>query len=181
MKNLADSGESGMEPLLDFRDWLRKIRNDETKRQTYRRNLQDGLGPFTKETRAEILRRLLEIQRETGQNLISREELSGIQYVWYHDFHEPPNVEQIYAEIYEEETPAMREEIAKRQEEEHKLLEELCAKEGIDPSLVEQLLQIEKDKSGLMRRHNLFQEIDMALKRYLKYEDEKLKLSAQIS
>jgi DNA sulfur modification protein DndC len=175
MEGLIDSGETWMEPLLDFRDWLRKIRDDETKRQTYRRNLQDGLGPFTKETRVEILRRLLEIQRETGQNLISKEELSGIQYVWFHDFHEPPNVEEIYAKVYDEETPPMREEIAKRQEEEHKLLEELCAKEGIDPSLVEQLLQIEKDKSGLMRRHNLFQEIDMALKRYIKEQDEKTK------
>lgn len=66
-------------------------------------------------------------------------------------------------------------ELKQRQEEEHKLLEELCAKEGIDPSLVEQLLQIEKDKSGLMRRHNLFQEIDMALKRYIKEQDEKTK------
>lgn len=168
MEGLIDSGETWMEPMLDFRDWLKRIRDDESKRQNYRRNLQDGLGPFTKETRIEILYRLLEIQRETGQNLISNEELSGIQYVWLHDFHQPPDVQQIYAEVYEEETPGMREDIERRKEEEHKLLAELCEKEGVDPSLVEQLLQIEKDKSGLMRRHNLFQEIDMVLKRYLR-------------
>jgi len=39
-------------------------------------------------------------------------------------------------------------------------------------------LQIEKDKSDLMRRNNLFKDIDMALKNYLKrQEDEVLSLT----
>jgi DNA sulfur modification protein DndC len=176
MEGLIDSGETWMEPMLDFRDWLKRIRDDVSKRQNYRRNLQDGLGPFTKEARVEILYRLLEVQRETGQNLISKEELSGIQYVWLHDFHEPPSVQKIYAEVYKEETPGMREEIETRKQEEHRLLAELCEKEGVDPGLVEQLLQIEKDKSGLMRRHNLFQEIDMVLKRYLKNQEDQAQI-----
>jgi len=37
--------------------------------------------------------------------------------------------------------------------------------------LVEQLLQIEKDKSGLIRRNNLFKDIDFALKNYSKRDD----------
>jgi hypothetical protein len=37
--------------------------------------------------------------------------------------------------------------------------------------LVEQLLQIEKDKSGLMRRSDLFKDIDMALKNYFKRQE----------
>lgn len=175
MEGLIDAGEDWMEPLLDFRDWLKRIRDDEGKRQTYRRNLQDGLGPFTKETRVEILRRLLETQRETGQNLISDEELSGIQYVWFHDFHDAPEVRRIYAEVYGEEDEYMRDEITGRKTAERQLLEELCAKEGVDPKLVEQLLQIEKDKSGLMRRDNLYQEIDMVFKRYLKDKEEMTK------
>jgi len=47
-----------------MRDWLKKIRDDVTMRQGYRRNLQDGLGPFTKESRVKVLRRLLEVQKE---------------------------------------------------------------------------------------------------------------------
>jgi DNA sulfur modification protein DndC len=171
MEGLIDTGEYWMEPLLDFRDGLKKIRDDETKRQKYRRNLQDGLGLFTKETRVEVLRRLLEIQKEIEIPLITGEELSGIQYIWYHDFHDAPNVQKIRAEVYGEEDEYMRDEIAARKEEEREILEELCEEADVDPKLVEQLLQIEKDKSGLMRRHNLFQEIDMALKRYLKDQE----------
>ena len=173
MEGLIDTGETWMEPMLVFRDWLKKIRNDKNMRQNYRRNLQDGLGPFSKEARVEILRRLLETQRETEQSLISEEELSGIQYVWYHDFHESPTVEDIYAQVYGEEKPVTREDITKRQMEEHRILEDLCVRQGIDVSLVEQLLQIEKDKSGLMSRRNLYKEIDMVLRRYLKASDEK--------
>lgn len=173
MEGLIDTGETWMEPMLEMRDWLKRIRDDQTKRQTYRRNLQDGMGPFTKETRVEILRRLLEVQRETEQQLISNEELSGIQYVWHHDFHDAPEVRKIWAEVYDEEDEFMRDEITERKSAERELLEELCAREGVDPKLVEQLLQIEKDKSGLMRRDNLYQEIDMVFKRYIKAQEEK--------
>lgn len=38
-------------------------------------------------------------------------------------------------------------------------------------ALAERLLQIEKDKSGLMRRHNIYKDIDYALKNYLKSKE----------
>lgn len=41
-EGLIDTGAYWMEPLLEMRDWLKKIRDDLTMRQTYRRNLQDG-------------------------------------------------------------------------------------------------------------------------------------------
>ncbi len=171
MEGLIDSGETWMEPMLDFRDWLRDVRNNEAMRMPYSRDLQDRLGPFTRNARAEILRRLLEVQKETGQNLISEEELSGIQWIWHHDFHDAPVVANIYRDVYNLEAPAMRNEVVERKKRERELLEKLCEEAGIDPNLVEQLIQIEKDKSGLMRRHGLFQDIDMALKRYLKTQE----------
>jgi DNA sulfur modification protein DndC len=171
MEGLIDTGETWMEPLLQMRDWLKKIRDDVSMRQGYRRNMQDGLGPFTKESRVKVLRRLLEVQKETEQQLITNEELSGIQYIWIHDFHDAPSVNQIYREVYEEDNPIMRNETLERRERERSILQEICDKQGVDIKLVEQLLQIEKDKSGLMRRHNLHQEIDMALKQYLKRQE----------
>ena len=51
------------------------------------------------------------------------------------------------------------------------MLAELSQQQSVPVELVEQLLQIEKDKSGLMRRNNLFKDIDMALKNYLKSKD----------
>ncbi len=65
----------------------------------------------------------------------------------------------------------MNKKINERRVREHALLEEICQEQGVPVELVEQLLQIEKDKSGLMRRHNLYQDIDMALKTYLKTQE----------
>jgi DNA sulfur modification protein DndC len=174
MEGLIDTGEYWMEPLLEMRDWLKKIRDDATMRQTFRRNLQDGIGPFTKEARVKILRRLLEVQKEIEIQLITAEELSGIQWIWYHDFHDAPSVTQIYSEIFGEEF-AMNKEINERRANDRALLEEICREKGVPVELVEQLLQIEKDKSGLMRRNNLFKDIDMALKNYLKRQEEESK------
>lgn len=170
MEGLIDTGEYWMEPLLEMRDWLKRIRDDESKRRKFRRNLQDGLGPFTKETRAEILKRLLEVQKEIDIQLITSEEISGIQWIWYHDFHDAPSVTKIYEEIYGEEL-VMNKKINERRAREHALLEEICQEKGVPVELVEQLLQIEKDKSGLMRRHNIYKDIDFALKTYLKTQE----------
>ncbi len=156
-----------------MRDWLKKIRDDVSMRQGYRRNLQDGLGPFTKETRVKVLRRLLEVQKEIEIQLITSEELSGIQWIWYHDFHDAPSVTKIYYEVFGEEL-AMNKEINQRRAKDRQLLEEICQAQGVPVELVEQLLQIEKDKSGLMRRKNIFKDIDMALKNYLKRTETKL-------
>ena len=62
----------------------------------------------------------------------------------------------------------MNKEINERRAKDHQLLEKICREQGVPVELVEQLLQIEKDKSGLMRRNNLFKDIDTALKNYLK-------------
>lgn len=172
MEGLVETGETWMEPMLDMRNWLKEIRNDTTKREKFRRNLSDGLGPFTKEARAEILGRLLGVQRETGLTLISEDELSAIQWIWHHDFHDAPVVSEIFRNTIGGEVLTVRNETAERRKEERTLLEEVCAKEGVPAELVEQLVQIEKDKSGLMRRHGLFQDIDMALKKYLKRNSE---------
>ncbi len=50
----------------------------------------------------------------------------------------------------------------------HALLEEICQEQGVPVELVEQLLQIDKDRRSLMRRHNIYKDIDFAPKTYLK-------------
>jgi len=141
--------------------------------------LQDGIGPFHKEARAAILRRLLEVQKEIEIQLITSEELSGIQWIWYHDFHDAPSVTKIYYEVFGEEL-TMNKEINERRAKDRALLEEICQEQGVPVELVEQLLQIEKDKSGLMRRNNLFKDIDMALKNYLKRQDDEANLALTV-
>ena len=65
----------------------------------------------------------------------------------------------------------MNKKINERRAREHALLKEICKEQDVPVELVEQLLQIEKDKSGLMRRHNIYKDIDFALKTYLKTQE----------
>lgn len=127
----------------------------------------------TKESRVKVLRRLLEVQKEIEIQLITSEELSGIQWIWYHDFHDALQALPKFIRKFSEKNSPLNKEINQRRAKDRALLEEVCREHDVPIELVEQLLQIEKDKSGLMRRNNLFKDIDMALKNYLKRQGKK--------
>lgn len=90
LEGFVESGYAEFTPLLDFRDWLASIRNDKARRQARRRDgritITDGgtfiPGPFTFQTRAEILAKLRALEAETGQVLISEEEVGLIHDIW---------------------------------------------------------------------------------------------------
>ena len=71
--------------------------------------------------------------------LITAEELSGIQWIWYHDFHDAPSVTKIYEEVFGVEL-VMNKETGVRRAKDHQLLEEICREQGVPVELVEQLL-----------------------------------------
>lgn len=92
LQGFVDVGKTQFQPLLEFRDWLVEIRNKPEYRQNERRNGQmqfrDGKhipGPFTIEARKMILNRLLEVQAEYGEPLISAEEIELIRSIWTDD------------------------------------------------------------------------------------------------
>lgn len=90
LQGFVDSGEKQYKYLVEFRDWLRKIRNDPSMRQAIRRNgkltfAPSGRhipGPFTIQARKLILDRLLEVQVQFGDLLISSDELDLIYQTW---------------------------------------------------------------------------------------------------
>jgi DNA sulfur modification protein DndC len=90
LQGFIDVGNHQYKPLVDFRDWLKSIRNKSEHRQAYRRNgrLSFDLqgkhipGPFTIQTRKLILERLLEVQKEFGDQLVSETELDLIYQHW---------------------------------------------------------------------------------------------------
>lgn len=90
LEGFVESGYAEFSPLLDFRDWLASIRNDKARRQARRRDgritITDGgvfvPGPFTLQTRSEIFERLRVLEKETGQTLISEEEIGLIHEIW---------------------------------------------------------------------------------------------------
>ena len=90
LKAFIDRGETWLEPLRDYRNWMLQMRSTPSARETKRRNGSMyrkpdgsiGLGPFTMETRQEMLRRLLQLEVDTGLSLITLEELKYIDMLW---------------------------------------------------------------------------------------------------
>ncbi len=90
LQKFIDNGSKELIPLRDFRDWLVSIRQDPEFRDNKRRNGkvyqksngEYGFGPFKLSARHEILKRLLVLQRDTGFELITNEELKTIDTLW---------------------------------------------------------------------------------------------------
>ncbi len=90
LKNFIDHGATELIPLRDFRNWLVDLRSNPQARDYRRRNGtvylmangEYGRGPFTMETRREILRRLLQLEVDTGFELITIAELKIIDKIW---------------------------------------------------------------------------------------------------
>ena len=86
MESFIENGEAWMLPLNRFRNWLKEIREDESRRCLIRRTGEEGLGPFNSESRLEILQKLLETEKEIGIELISDIELIHVQQIWTKEF-----------------------------------------------------------------------------------------------
>lgn len=93
LEGLVESGYEEFRPLIEFRNWLISIRNDKERRLARRRNGKVTItatgkyvpGPFTLDTRIEILDKLQNLEREMEMKLISNEEISIIHEIWVSD------------------------------------------------------------------------------------------------
>lgn len=87
MQGFIQSGEEKLQPLANFRDWLKVIREDSERRAPLRRDGKSaGPGPFNPSTRIEILERLLALEQSVDFPLISDESLAFIQKAWQEEF-----------------------------------------------------------------------------------------------
>ena len=96
MNGTIESGhaeQDKLEALLEFREGLIKLREDNENRSPVRR---DGLtkrrddrtlvyGPFTLQVRQQILDNLRALEARTGEQMISQPELEIIEDIWRHD------------------------------------------------------------------------------------------------
>lgn len=85
MRNLIESGETSLKPLLRYRLWLESDRSNPRYRWPMRRNGRPGLGPMTLQWRQMALAKLLEAQNESGFRLITAEEIQAIRQEWKAD------------------------------------------------------------------------------------------------
>ena len=90
MQRFINNGSTELIPLREFRNWLVSIRQNPEFRDNKRRNGkvyqkasgEYGFGPFKLSARQEILKRLLLLQKETGFELITNDELKMIDTIW---------------------------------------------------------------------------------------------------
>jgi len=175
MQGMITNGEDWMQPLLNIRDWLLEIRNNPDKREKQRRNKQDGIGPFTIDTRKEILERVLSaemlVAKTLGENheFISLPELAAIQIQWNYDGHFEYNVREIYEDVKGKkimlDNNNSQEE---RRGEEYRVLEEVCLAHEINPDHIKTLMELERKNFGFLRRHNLFVDLRTKIEEFAK-------------
>lgn len=160
LKNFIDHGASELIPLRDFRNWLVELRATPEARDYRRRNGsvyltssgEYGRGPFTMETRKEILKRLLQLEVETGFELITLEELKMIDKLWEDEGDlSRRSLVEIYAEVNGQKLPWDNYRKAKYDEETIDLLHSLCAKYEVPFDLVSKLM-ISVDNSKFYTR-----------------------------
>lgn len=184
LEGLIEDGETWLEPLLEFRNWLKEIRNNANYRESIRKNERKKkavaerfgreyispehrghkiLGPFTFETRHEILRRLIKLQEQIMSReitLISPEEIKAIETIW---IYEGDNISSI-ADVYDFATYSP---LNKTKTLGMEKLNKICNKNKISSRLIEQLLIVEKDLSRLSRRTGIYDRLEKVIEEYV--------------
>ncbi len=173
MEGLIDNGEEWMQPLADIRNFLIETRdNPEKYRQRERR---DGSvherfwGPYTFETRVEILKRILKAQKlieaSEGIELITHQEMMLIQYYWFRDCFLKTKVSQVYNRIFKTQIDMSKQEEKYKQEAD--LLKKSCQQEPKDVELIQDLLALQKTKYLMIRKRGLQSDIDNRLNQFI--------------
>ncbi len=173
MEGLIDNGEEWMQPLADIRNFLIETRdNPEQYRQRERR---DGSvherfwGPYTFETRVEILKRILKAQKlieaSEGIELITHQEMVLIQYYWFRDCFFKTKVSQVYNRIFKTQIDMSKQEEKYKQEAD--LLKKSCKQEPKDVELIQDLLALQKTKTLMIRKRGLQSDIDNRLNQFI--------------
>ena len=163
LKNFIDHGATELIPLRDFRKWLVELRSNPDARDYRRRNGsvylmsngEYGRGPFTMETRKEILRRLLQLEVDTGFELITIDELKMIDKMWEDEGDlSRRSLVEIYAEVKGQRLPWDSYRKAKYDEETIQLLTDLCEKYDVPFDLISKLM-ISVDNSKFYTRSSV--------------------------
>ena len=186
MESLVDAGEQELEPLLELRDYLKEVRNRAGARYDHRRNGQKPLnrhtgevmtntGPFTHDTRRDLLRRVLDAQRQSGLTLIEGDELAAIQEIWIGEETNPQpidTVQRIWRHVYEDTAmPGGTNDVSDSLSTEDELLKQVCGTHEVPFEVMRSLREIEEKFGHLRRRHGLPEEMRDVLRQKVRAQD----------
>lgn len=168
MQNMILNGDEWMEPLFDFRNWLKEIRDLDEMREKQRRTGQDGLGPFKLEVRKEILERLLQIETKVGMDFLTLPELSAIQIQWNFDGNFKYSIADIYQSIKGIKIMVSENGQAKRKKDEFEILDKVCEKHKVNPEHIKELMELEKENLSFLRRGTLYKDMQAKVAKFIK-------------
>ncbi len=169
-----DSGEAWLEPMADFRDLIKEMREMRVEHRIPDKSRKGGYGAFTLKARKLILKELLETEKAVldkyKRRLIKAEELWAIQELWRYDGDNKKSVAEIYQKVFGNKKKIATkppENISKRKKkkEEELYLLDLCEEYDVNHDLLSRLLFVENDLTKMRRRKGLHQRIDQELNR----------------
>jgi DNA sulfur modification protein DndC len=174
MEAMVENGEEWLEPLLEFRNRLSELQDSalwpsirKYKRRDGRVKSKDGApqpwGPYTIETRKDLLRTLLEVQKTVAANngheqteLIRKNELEAIRVLWRLEEHDwADSVPQIYRDVIQAETDWIRYETPVFSSEEQDTLRVICDRHELPMEMVAKLIEVERSLQGMSRRSSI--------------------------
>jgi DNA sulfur modification protein DndC len=147
MEGFVQSGAAWLQPLNDYRNWLKAIREDPRLRQSTRRSGEVGVGPFTPSAREMILRRLLETEQAVGTRLIDDDDIRYIQTVWSKEFDLSGSRAIGLAREFDREIE--EDGVVTTVEANRDLLEDVAARFEVAPDVLTRLLQLEAEFRNL--------------------------------
>jgi DNA sulfur modification protein DndC len=192
IEGLIQTGESWMQPILEFRNELYKSTLPEYKDE--HRNFKRRIGkvsymkgditdentgekrhipgPYWIKVRKQWLEKLLTIEKDirySGHNieLIQKDELQQIRQCWLRDPNEPDwadSLPAIYRRVYGKDLNWIENDAGAFTEPDEKLLREIEDEFGVPAEMVMKLIDIELAMTGLSRRTGILNKIESILK-----------------
>ena len=174
MEAMVENGEEWLEPLLEFRNKLSALQDSalwpsirKYKRRDGRVKVKDGSpqpwGPYTIETRKDLLRTLLSVQKTVSfseghydTELIRKSELEAIRALWRLEEHDwADSVPQIYREVMGCDSEWIRYETPVFSTDEQEALRVICDRNELPMEMVAKLIEVERSLQGMSRRSSI--------------------------
>lgn len=187
MDGLIESGHTWLAPLQDFRNKLHHTTLPENKSEFRNFKRRSGKittvgldedfkvipGPYWMSYRKELLRKLLEAQKEARiedpqLELITFPELEEIRNAWKHDPNEPDwedSLPKIYEDVMKDKRDWAESDAGAFTKLDADLLLELQTKHKVPAALIMKLIELELSMDGLSKRSLIFDRIGKLLNR----------------
>ena len=185
MEGAIDHGDDWMEPLLELRDWLASTADPEHKGDFRSHRRRSGRvdtfgksnerliwGPYTMETRRDILRRLLEteatIQKDgpdPKMRLIKDSELHEIRRLWRTEEGDWEDTIPTICGKAERKLDWVLEEDGGATAMELQVLAEVAAGHDLPPEMLKELIDVERQYRGMRRRSRVYDRLERTLKK----------------